>query len=128
MVKPIQLKPLLSLENKAFFIYNKLMNIVINNKKFNVDVADTFKKRLFGLMGKKNITKGIFFPKTRSIHTFFMKENIDIVMINKNNIVIYYQKNVNKNKIIIKKKAYHTIELPSNSLSNINIGDKLIID
>ena len=104
------------------------MNIVINNKKFNVDVADTFKKRLFGLMGKKNITKGIFFPKTRSIHTFFMKENIDIVMINKNNIVIYYQKNVNKNKIIIKKKAYHTIELPSNSLSNINIGDKLIID
>ena len=104
------------------------MNIIINNQKFNVDVANNFKKRLLGLMGKKNITKGIYFPKTRSIHTFFMKENIDVIMIDKNNMVVYYQKNVKRNRIIIKKKAYHTIELPSNSLTNINVGDKLIID
>ena len=104
------------------------MRIIINKDVFNVMVADTFSKRLFGLMGKKNITKGIYFPKTRSIHTFFMKENIDVIMIDKNNKVIYYQKNVPKNKIIIKKKAYHTIELPNNSLNNININDELIIN
>ena len=104
------------------------MKIIINKEEFIVDIANTFKKRLLGLMGKKNITKGIFFPKTSSIHTFFMKEDIDIIMIDKNNKVIYYKKNLSKNKIIIKKKAYHTIELPSNSLNNINIGDKLIID
>ena len=103
------------------------MKIIINKEEFNVDVANTFKKRLFGLMGKKNIKKGLFFPKTRSIHTFFMKEAIDIIMIDKDNNVIYYQKNMPKNKILIKKKAYHTIELPNNSLNNININDKLTI-
>ena len=103
------------------------MEIIINNQKFNVLVADTFKKKLFGLMGKKNIKTGMFFPKTKSIHTFFMKETIDIIMIDKNNNVVYYQKNVPKRKIIIKKEAYHTIELPRNSLNNINVHDKLTI-
>ena len=104
------------------------MKIIINQEEFNVDIANSFKKRLIGLMGQKNIQKGLFFPKTRSIHTFFMKDNIDIIMINQNNRVIYYQKNLPKNKIVIKKKAYHTIELPHNSLNNININDQLIID
>ena len=103
------------------------MKIIITKQEFNVDVADTFKKRLFGLMGKKNIKKGLFFPKTRSIHTFFMKENIDVIMIDKNNKVIFFKKSLSKNKIIIKKKAYHTIELPNNSLNNININDELTI-
>ena len=101
------------------------MKININNQEFYVDIADSFKKRLLGLMGKKNIKKGLFFPKTRSIHTFFMKETIDVIMIDKNNNVVYFKKNLPKNKIIVKKKAYHTIELPHNSLSNININDKL---
>ncbi len=55
-----------------------------------------------------------------------MKENIDIIMINKDNKVVYYEKNVPKGKIIIKKEAYHTIELPANSLINININDIVI--
>ncbi len=103
------------------------MKIIINNQQFNVDMADSFKKRFFGLMGKKNIKEGIFFPKTRSIHTFFMKETIDIIMIDRNNTVVYYKKNLPKWRILIKKKAYHTIELPHNSISNININDKLTI-
>lgn len=104
------------------------MEIIINNNKFNVDIANNYKKRLFGLMGKKNIKKGLFFPKTRSIHTFFMKENIDVIMINKENKIVYYEKSVKKNRVIIKKEAYHTIELPNNSLNNISIGEKLIIN
>jgi len=103
------------------------MKIVINNQEFNVDVANSFKKRFLGLMGKRNIKTGIFFPKTGSIHTFFMKEAIDVIMIDKKNKVIYFRKNFKKNRILIKKKAYHTIELPSNSLNNININDKLTI-
>ena len=103
------------------------MKIIVNEQKFYVNIADTFKKRLFGLMGKKNIKTGLFFPKTRSIHTFFMKETIDIIMVDKNNVVICYKQNFPKWKILIKKKAYHTIELPHNSLHNININDKLTI-
>ena len=103
------------------------MKIIINEQEFNVDKADTLKKRLFGLMGKRNIKTGLFFPKTKSIHSFFMKEEIDIIMIDKNNKVIYYQKRFPKHRILIKKKAYHTIELPYNSLSNISINDTLTI-
>lgn len=103
------------------------MEIIINNTKFNVNIANNIFKRLVGLMGKKEIKKGLFFPKCRSIHTFFMKDKIDIIMINKENQIIYFEKSVHKNRIIIKKKAYHTIELPNNSLTKINIGDKLTI-
>lgn len=103
------------------------MKISVNKEEFNVGVANTFKKRLLGLMGKKNIKEGLYFPKTNSIHTFFMKEPIDIIMINKENYVVYIKKNLQKNKILIKKKAYHTIELPHNSIKNININDKLTI-
>ena len=103
------------------------MEIIINNEKFNVDIANSYKEKLFGLMGKTNITTGLFFVNTRSIHTFFMKEEIDIIMINKNEEIVYYQKNCPKNKIIIKLRAHHTIELPKNSLHNISIGDKIII-
>lgn len=103
------------------------MKISVNKEEFNVEVANTFKKRLLGLIGRKNIKEGLYFPKTNSIHTFFMKEPIDIIMINKENRVVYIKKNLQKNKIIIKKKAYHTIELPNNSIKNININDKLTI-
>ncbi len=101
------------------------MKVLINNQKFEVEIANSFKKKLFGLMGKSNIKHGLFFPKTNSIHTFFMKEAIDIIMIDKNNTVVYFQKNLPPNKIIIKKKAYHTIELPHNSLKEISIKDEL---
>ena len=103
------------------------MEIIINNQTFNLDIANTFKKRLIGLMGKKDIQKGIFFPKTRSIHTFFMKDNIDIIMIDKNYNIVYYKKNVKKNIIIIKRKAYHTIELPKSSIKDIVLNEKITI-
>lgn len=96
------------------------MKIKINDKIFNVEIANTFFKKLIGLMGKKKIEKGMIFINVNSIHTFFMKENIDIIMLNKNKQVLYAKKNVQKNKIIIKKEAYYTIELPKNSLTNID--------
>ena len=103
------------------------MILIVDNQKFNLDIANTFKKKLIGLMGKKNIQKGLFFPKTHSIHTFFMKEDIDIIMIDKNNNIVYYKKNLKRNKIIIKRKAYHTIELPKNSLKNIVLNEQILI-
>ena len=102
------------------------MEIIINNQKFNVEVANTFLKKLTGLMFKKNIQKGLIFLKTGSIHTFFMFEKIDVIMLDKDGFVIYFQKNVKKNSIIIKRKAYYTSELPINSIHKLNIGDRII--
>lgn len=102
------------------------MEIIVNKNEIKLIVANSFFKRLKGFMFEKNINYCMRF-KTGSIHTFFMKEDIDILMTDKNNKVLYIFKNVKKNKIIIRKDVYFTYEFPSNFIKNININDKLII-
>ena len=102
------------------------MKVRIDNKEIELKFANNFFKRLKGFMFQKNINYCLCF-KTNSIHTFFMKENIDIVMTNKNNEVLYIFKNVKKNKIIIKKNVYFTYEFPSNFINNLNINDTISI-
>ena len=104
------------------------MEIIINNKKIDIDIANTFFKRFRGLMGKKEINKGLFFKNTKAIHTFFMKEKIDLLIIDKKMNTIYFKRNLGKNKIVRKKKAYYIIELPSNSIPddfNIDVPIRL---
>ena len=80
----------------------------------------TFLKKTIGLMGKKDIKEGIVLVHCNSIHTFFMKENIDVIMTDKNYKVLFFYKNLKKNKIILpKKNVYYTFELPKNSITTI---------
>ena len=44
-------------------------------------VAKNFKNKLIGLMGKKNIDYSLLIKNCKSIHTFFMKESIDILFV-----------------------------------------------
>jgi hypothetical protein len=104
------------------------MYILINSKKIDIIKANTFFKRLTGLMGKKNISYGMLFPHTNSIHTFFMKDAIDVIGLNEKNEMILKVENVPKNKIIsvhnsIKKTSI--LELPKNTSKSLNIGDTL---
>ena len=102
------------------------MHIVLDNRKINIKKANNFFKKLIGFMGKKNITYGILFPKTNSIHTFFMKDNIDVIALNNQNEVILHAVNVPKNKIIAVNnslKNTNILELPKNTSNNIKIGD-----
>ena len=102
------------------------MEIIVENKKIKLELANTFFKRLKGFMFKKNINYCLLL-KANSIHTFFMKEDIDILMTNKNNEVLYIFKNVKKNKIIIKKDTYYTYEFPSNFLKDFQKISKIKI-
>ena len=96
--------------------------------KIKIYEAKTFKQRLFGLMFKKNIDYCLLFKKCNSIHTFFMKEKIDVVMTDKNNKIIYIKKNMKRNRIILpKKNVYYTYELPSNFIKDLKINDQLKI-
>ena len=100
------------------------MKVIINNKRINLIEANTFIKKLKGLMFQKNINYCLRL-KTNSIHTFFMKEPIDIIMTDKFNNILYIFRNINKNKIIIKPKVFYTYEFPNNFIPN-NV-DKIII-
>ena len=97
----------------------------INKLNINIKICNKFHDRLFGLMFKKNINYGLCFPKCNSIHTFFMFENIDVIMTDKNYNILYIYKNLNPNKIILpKKNVYYTFELPTNKF-DFNINDKI---
>ena len=90
--------------------------------------AIKFKDKLIGLMFKKNINYGLLIKKCKSIHTFFMKENIDVILLDKNNKILSIKRNIKPNKIIIfkTKKRTNILELPNNSSKNLKVND--IID
>lgn len=103
------------------------MILRINDKQIKIQKAITFKQKLFGFMGKTNFNYGILF-RCNGIHTFFMKEKIDVILTDKNYKVIFLYKNFSKNKIILPKKGvYYTIELPINTINDLLIGDVLNI-
>ena len=91
------------------------MKLSYNKKEIELVECKSFFKRLRGFMFQKNINHAILFNHCNSIHTFFMKENIDVIMCSKDNTIIYYFNNLTKRKIIWpKKNVYKTIELPVN--------------
>lgn len=105
------------------------MTLITNKNKYQIIIANSFFKRLFGLMGKKNINYGVLFPKCNSIHTFFMKENIDIIGLDENNEVIYKYENLPKNKIIkinYERKKTSILELPKDASNKIKVGTILL--
>ncbi|RAP52200.1 MAG: hypothetical protein BZ138_03555 [Methanosphaera sp. rholeuAM270] len=102
----------------------------------NIDYADTFYKRLVGLIGKKKINGLIFKqkhhnPLSGSIHTCFMKIPIDIIYIN-NNMKIQESTTLAPWKLHIPQKGNikYIIELPEKSIekNNIEIGDTIQIN
>ena len=89
------------------------MKLTYGNKNIDLCECKTFYSRLKGFMFSRHIDKALLFNKCNSIHTFFMKENIDVIMCDKNNKIVYYYHDLGKNKIILpKKNVYKTIELP----------------
>ena len=107
------------------------MYLNTNKTKYKIITAKSFFKRLFGLMGKENINYGMLFPKCNSVHTFFMKENIDIIGLDENNEIIYKYENLSKNKVIKinnERKNTSILEMPQNSTKKIRIGTILIFE
>lgn len=103
------------------------MKIRYQNKEINVIECKSFYTRFKGFMGKTNINHALLFNHCNSVHTFFMKENIDIIFCNKENIIVSYFKNISPNKVILPQKhATKTIELPPNYYS-LEIGKRLEI-
>ena len=79
-------------------------------------ICTNFIDRVKGLMFKKEITDEYLFPRCKSVHTFFMKTNIDIIAINKDGKIIKIYKNITPNKIILTpKETYSVLETKINS-------------
>ncbi|MDD4734420.1 MAG: DUF192 domain-containing protein [Bacilli bacterium] len=84
-------------------------------------ICNSFLKRLIGFIGKKDADYGLCFPKCNSIHTFFMRKNIDVIMTDKNNLILYVFNDLKPNRIIFpKKNVYYTYEFPFRTNYKIN--------
>lgn len=93
-------------------------------------IAKNFKDKLFGLIGKKNIDYGLLIKNCKSIHTFFMRESIDVLLLDNNNKVLKINRNIKPNKILIykNKKRTNILELPNNSSLNLKVNDIIDFD
>lgn len=74
-------------------ILNKTKQTVLSK---HATLADTVFSRLKGLLGKKNIgnDEALIITQCRSIHMFFMKFAIDVIFIDRKNIVVGVVKNI----------------------------------
>ena len=83
-------------------------------QNFIVITCYTFKNRLRGNCFKKEIKDILCFPRCNSIHTFFMKTNIDIIMLDRSKRIVHIFSNVKPWRVILpKKNVYYVLELPS---------------
>lgn len=108
-------------------VYNSSKNSIILE---DAKVAENFFSRSVGLLSKKSLNKGegLIIKPCCSVHTFFMRFNIDVLFINKKNEVIALYENVAPWRVLpIHPTSHYVIELKANEITNKNIekGDSL---
>ncbi|HSN57988.1 MAG TPA: DUF192 domain-containing protein, partial [Clostridiaceae bacterium] len=93
-------------------LVNKTDNKVISE---NLAVADTFFKRLKGLMFTKELPQheALHIIPCNEIHTFFMNYSIDVLYLDKDMNIVHMDENMDPGKIGKKvKNTISVVELP----------------
>ena len=109
-------------------MFGDFMKVLIDKKKYSLVDCISFSERFKGLMFVKNFDYCMRFGKCNSIHTFFMSTNIDVVMTDKDDNVLYVFKNVKPWRVILpKKNVCNVYVLPSGSITTnikkVKIGE-----
>ncbi len=88
------------------------------------DVADTFFARFLGLMGRSPIGRALYIVPCGDIHTFFMKESIDVVFISREGRVLNVIPSMGKNRMSGNVQGAHgVLELPAGALGSWGTED-----
>jgi uncharacterized membrane protein (UPF0127 family) len=111
-------------------ILNKTKDCILANK---VQTADTPVKRMVGLLGRKSLSQGeaLIIKPCNSVHTFFMRFPIDVLFVDKNNLVVKTINNIVPFRISpISFRSKFVIELPVGTIQATKTfpGDQLIIN
>jgi uncharacterized protein len=96
----------------------------IINIPYQIKMADSFFKRLKGLMFRKDPIKdeGLWIVPCNAVHTFFMKFPLDLVLLNEQNEVVELLHCLQPWKMTKPvKNAYSTLELPAGSAKKLGI-------
>ena len=86
------------------------------NKNFAVTMRQAvgFWERFAGFMLKKSARYALLFENCASIHTFFMRFNIDVVYLDKDKRIVAIKRNVKPWRVLLPvKSAVSIAEIPS---------------
>jgi hypothetical protein len=102
-------------------LINKTSNIIISE---NVMVANTYFKRLKGLMFTKELSNqsALHIIPCNEIHTFNMRYSIDVLYLDKNNNILAIEEEMKPGKIGKRvNNAQSVVELPSGKVKRVNV-------
>ena len=110
-------------------IFNKSKETIVAER---VEIADTVVSRLIGLLNRPSLSteEALIITQCRSIHMFFMKFPIDVLFIDKNNVVIGVVKEIQPFRMSpYFFKASKAIELAAGTVkkTKTEVGDFLEI-
>lgn len=112
------------------------MRVIVRNKDLiiadRIKRADTFQKRLVGLLGKKNLKpgEGLLLEPCRIIHTFFLKFPLSVLFLSKQNKIVKVIPFLAPNRIsTFVPKSAKVIELKANPeiMKELEIGDEILL-
>lgn len=97
-----------------------------------VEIAQTFWKRLIGLMGRPTLMdgQGLYIPGCKSIHTFGMKFTIDVLFLDKKMKIVKMVSCLNPNRVTFAPLLTRdTLELAGGVLKkhDLNLGDDIAL-
>lgn len=104
-------------------------NLIVDDAK----LANSFISRTLGLLSKNLIlqNEGLIIKPCCSIHTLFMKFDIDVLFVNRQNKVIAIYEKIRPYRVLpIHPTSFYVVELASGIISakNIKKGDLLILE
>lgn len=102
-------------------------NILVTKK---LVIAQSFFQRLKGLMFRRHMDFDVLMIKPcNSIHTYFMRMNIDVIFLDHEFRVIQKNSNLKKNRVIMPvQNGISVLEGPAFYFQNVTIGDRIGID
>lgn len=94
----------------------------------NIIMADTYTKRLQGLLGRKGLEdkEGMMIVPCNSIHTYRMKFSIDVLFVDRDNVVVKVLRDFKPGRMgPLVFKSHFVMEAEAGAFKDVNVGDKL---
>jgi uncharacterized membrane protein (UPF0127 family) len=113
-----------SSSRNIMILKNISKKLIISEK---AKIANSFFDRLFGLLNPNN-PRYLVFRTHFGIHTFFMMMPIDVLLLDDDQKVIKFHKNLVPNRLFLYHPKYSTvIEMPKDTIEkyHIDINDKI---
>ncbi len=104
------------------------MILKINNREYPIIFASDLKTKLQGLSNMTNINFGMYFNNCNAIQTYTMKEPIDVLVLDNQNIILFILNDFKPYKILsINRDIYETniLELPKGLGKYFKVGNQI---